>query len=58
MERYQNETKIVIQQFDTALPDGEKRGLLWDATRRYGEMFETMTLQWLDETIVMIEEKL
>lgn len=30
---------------------------LWDATRRMGEIFESATLQWLDETIAMIEQE-
>jgi DNA-binding PadR family transcriptional regulator len=58
LERYQGETKVVIQQFAAALPGGAKKALLWNATRRYGEMFETMALQWLDETITMIDEEL
>ncbi len=58
LERYQGETKTVIKQFATALPGGAKKALLWNATRRYGEMFETMALQWLDETIAMINEEL
>ncbi len=58
LARFQGETKIVIEQFAAALPDGEKKGLLWNATRRYGEMYELMALQWTDETIAMIEAEL
>ena len=58
LARYQGETKVVIQQFAAALPDGAKKGLLWDATRRYGEMYEIMAMQWLDEIILMIEAEL
>ena len=58
LERYQGETRVIIQQFAAALPGGAKKALLWNATRRYGEMFESMALQWLDETIAMIDEEL
>ena len=58
LARFQGETKTVIDQFAAALPDGEKKGLLWNATRRYGEMYELMALQWADETIAMIEAEL
>ena len=58
LARYQGETKAIIQQFAVALPGGAKKALLWNATRRYGELFEIMAIQWLDETITMIDKDL
>jgi len=56
--RYQGETKVVIQQFAAALPGGAKKALLWNATRRYGEMYEEMAIRWIDETVKLIKEEL
>lgn len=56
--QYQTITKTVIQRYAAATPNTETDAHLWDATRRYGELFEQMSMQWLDETIVMIEENL
>jgi hypothetical protein len=39
-------------------PERERDALLWEATRRMGELFEETVVQWLDETIGMIAEKL
>jgi PadR family transcriptional regulator AphA len=54
VEHYKTETKAVVQQF-AASTGLEKDALLWDATRRFGEQYESMTVHWLDETIAMIE---
>jgi hypothetical protein len=32
--------------------------LLWDSTRRFGEMYEMMYITWLEETIARIEQML
>jgi hypothetical protein len=39
-------------------PDRDRDALLWEATLRMGELFEETVVQWLDETIGMIAEKL
>ena len=53
---YQNELATDIQaQFSDPLLGRDAR--LWDATRRMGEIFEEMTIRWLDETIAMIEQE-
>jgi len=54
-EIYKNETKAVIQQFASYVGEGQD-ALFWDAARRYGELFEEITVQWLDETIAMLEQ--
>ena len=30
---------------------------IWEATRRFGELYEKMYIRWLYETIAMVEEK-
>ena len=52
---YKTETKNVIREFSAYVNDGQD-SIFWDATRRYGELFEEMTVQWLDETIALIEQ--
>ncbi|MBP7998650.1 MAG: PadR family transcriptional regulator [Chloroflexi bacterium] len=53
---YQNELAPDIQaQFNDPLIGRDAR--LWDATRRMGEIFEEMTISWLNETIAMIERE-
>ena len=54
---YRNETKAILQKLAASNPELEKDILLWEATRRFGEMFEEMNVAWLDETIAMIEAK-
>ncbi len=55
-DHYENETEAFIRQISGSLPGLEKDAKLWDATRRFGVLFEQMYLQWLEETIEMIEE--
>ncbi|MCA9936704.1 MAG: PadR family transcriptional regulator [Ardenticatenaceae bacterium] len=52
---YKTETKAIIEQF-AAIVGNSQDALLWDATRHYGELFEEMTVRWLDETIALIEQ--
>ncbi len=54
-EQFKHETKAVIQQFAANMPQLAKDALLWDATRRFGELYEETAVRWLDETIAMIE---
>lgn len=56
-EWYEGDIVVVIQQFSAALPNAEQDALLWDATRRFGVMYENMIVAWLDETIAMIDAK-
>ena len=50
LEKYQTDTKDVIAQF-SASEDMQEDAKFWEATRRFGEMYEEMYIQWLDETI-------
>ncbi len=54
---YKNETTAILQKLAANIPELGKDILLWDATCRFGEMFEEMNVNWLDETIAMIEAK-
>ena len=54
---YRDEVGAEMEQYLND-PERERDALLWEATRRMGEMFEETVVQWLDETIGMIEEKL
>ena len=54
---YQTETKDIISKSKTSSPDLKDDGILWEATRRMGEMYESMYIQWIDETIRSIQKK-
>ena len=54
LEKYQTTTKDVIRQF-AASTDMADDAQLWEATRRFGELYEEMYVRWLDETIEVLE---
>lgn len=54
---YRSETKAILQKLADNNPKLEKDILLWEATRRFGELFAEMNVTWLDETLAMIETK-
>jgi DNA-binding PadR family transcriptional regulator len=53
---YEIQSKNVIQEFAARRPTLKKDALLWEATRRFGEHFEQMCLNWLNETITLVEK--
>ncbi len=53
---YKTQTKKVIQEFVAKRPDLKKDAFLWEATRRFGEQYEQMCLNWLEETITSVEK--
>lgn len=55
---YQNEIVELINQSIQQRPELKRDALLWDVTRRNGEMIEEAYVQWLDETIQRIESEL
>jgi PadR family transcriptional regulator AphA len=55
VDLYQSETADIIAQTVEHAPQLRQDALLWEATRRFGELTEVVYLQWLDETIQMIE---
>jgi len=55
---YRNETRGMIQGILKQNPALQKDGIFWEATRRFGELFEETYVNWLNETIKSFEEKL
>lgn len=55
VDQYQNETANLIAQTVDQAPQLRQDALLWEATRRFGELTEMAYLNWLDETIQIIE---
>ncbi len=53
---FQTETNDFIQQIAAGMPQLAKDAQLWDATRRFGVLFEEMYVRWLDETIQGVEQ--
>jgi hypothetical protein len=56
MRLYRTQTKNAIQESVARRPKLKKDALLWEATRRFGEHYEQMVLNWLDETITLVEK--
>jgi hypothetical protein len=57
LESLQYETREVINATVQRVPQLKKDALMWESTRRLGEIMEEASLQWFDETIVMIEKE-
>ena len=55
VNQYQTETAQDIAQTVEHAPQLRQDALLWEATRRFGEMTEAAYVRWLDETIEMVE---
>ena len=55
MEQYDTATSDFIRQIAEGMPQLKKDAQLWDATRRFGVLFEEMFVRWLDETIESVE---
>jgi DNA-binding PadR family transcriptional regulator len=53
---YRSQSKNVIQESTAGTPKLKKDALLWEATRSFGEHYEQMCLNWLDETITLVEK--
>jgi hypothetical protein len=54
---YRNDIAAHLQE-QLENPSIRRDVLLWDATRRMGELFEESIVRWLDETITLVEEQL
>ena len=54
---YATATKSMIERSAAAMPELATDTLFWDATRRFGVLYEEAYVRWLDETIVMVEEQ-
>ena len=56
MEQYETATSEFIRSIADGMPQLAKDAELWDATRRFGVLFEEMYVRWLDETIGRVEQ--
>jgi PadR family transcriptional regulator AphA len=54
---YKTEASDFINQVSEENPEFKQDAIMWEATRRFGEKFENMYIEWLDETVQMIKEK-
>lgn len=57
LERNKTESAAVIAQTMQQAPHLKKDALLWEATRRSGEIIDEAIIRWLDETIEMINKE-
>lgn len=55
---YQEETPKEMMRFLSDQPELADHALLWEMTRRFGEMYEDTYARWLEETIQMIEQQM
>ncbi|HMV42665.1 MAG TPA: PadR family transcriptional regulator [Leptospiraceae bacterium] len=58
LNTYINVTAKVIKDAKKENPACAKDSILWEATRRMGELYEKAYIQWIDETIRVVESKL
>lgn len=57
IDHYISETAVAIKKIAASLPELKPDALMWEATRRFGQLYEEMTLKWIDETIAMVEKE-
>jgi DNA-binding PadR family transcriptional regulator len=58
LDTYVNITAKVIKDAKKNYPECARDSILWEATRRMGELYEKAYIQWIEETIKVIEIKL
>lgn len=52
---YRTASKEIIETATKQGKDGEHHKIYWEATRRFGVLYEEMIVQWLDDTISEIQ---
>ncbi len=57
LNHYLKISKKQIQDSAKHYPQFKKDAILWEATRRMGELYERATITWLEETISIIKKK-
>lgn len=57
LKTYQTSTKEIISKSTKYEPKIKEDAILWEATRRMGEMYESMYIQWIDETLIILKNK-
>ncbi len=58
LDLYRDDIPALIQKSAALHPDLKRDAILWDATRRNGELMEEAYIRWLDETIERVEKEL
>lgn len=58
LDLYRDDIPALIQQSAALHPELKRDAILWDATRRNGELIEEAYIRWLDETIERVEKEL
>ncbi|MCC6616090.1 MAG: PadR family transcriptional regulator [Anaerolineae bacterium] len=58
LSEYRQEAPAAIGQMLAEQPELAMHAYLWEATRRFGEMYETMYIAWLQESIRTLSEQL
>ena len=58
LAEYRQDAPAAIGQMLAEQPELMPHAFMWEATRRFGEMYETMYIQWLQETIDTLSEQL
>jgi DNA-binding PadR family transcriptional regulator len=58
LDTYLHVTTKVIKDTKKQNPSYTKDAILWEATRRMGELYEKAYIEWIDETIHTIKSKL
>ena len=56
LAEYQNEARQTIVHYTGHVPPEKQDPLMWEATRRCLELHAEMYIDWLDETIAIVEE--
>lgn len=56
LEVYTHQSPEVIRQTAARSPGLARHAMLWEATRRFGEMYEEMFTRWLEETIEVVHK--
>jgi PadR family transcriptional regulator, regulatory protein AphA len=54
---YRDDTVSSIQQAAEEFPTLKQDAVMWDATRRFGEMYEEIYVRWIDEMIQLLSKK-
>ena len=54
---YKESAPDVIDEIIIDKPELRQDAKLWEATRRFGELYEEMCIRWLDETMAMLDKE-
>lgn len=57
-EMYRAETRATIEAIAAQNPAMQRDAVMWEATRRFGEIHEELYIRWLEETIATFEKEL